>query len=56
MSIDKVIQALTEMKEKWGDIDIRVEKEFSTGAKAYLEPWLAVTKPANTSTNYIVIR
>lgn len=56
MSIDKTIQALAEMKEKWGDIDIRVEKTISTGTKVYVEPWLTVTKPANTSTKYIVIR
>lgn len=56
MSIDKMIQALTEMKKNWGDFDVRVEKEFSTGTKAYVEPWLTVTKPANTSTNYIVIQ
>ena len=56
MSIDKMIKALTEMKEKWGDIDVRVEKTFSTGTKAHVEPWLTVTKPANTSTNYIVIQ
>lgn len=47
MSIDKMIQALTEMKKNWGDIDVRVEKTFSTGTKAYVEPWLTVTKPAN---------
>lgn len=56
MSIDKMIQALTEMKEKWGDLDVRVEKTFSTGTKTYVEPWLTVNKPANTSTNYIVIQ
>ncbi len=56
MSIDKMIKALTELKKNWGDIDVRVEKTFSTGTKAYVEPWLTVTKPANTSTNYIVIQ
>ena len=59
MSIDKMIQALTEMKKNWGDLDVRVEQTpfaHSFGAKNYVEPKLTVTKPANTSTNYIVIR
>lgn len=55
MSIDKMIQALTEMKKNWGDLDIRVEKTFSTSTKTYVEPWLIVDKPANTSAKYIVI-
>lgn len=56
MSIDKMIQALTEMKKNWGDVDVRVEKEFSTGTKAYVEPWLTVTKPANGLPTCIVVR
>lgn len=56
MSIDKMIQALIEMKEKWGDLDVRIEKTLSTGTKVYVEPWLTVTKPAYTSTKYIVIQ
>ena len=57
MSIDKMIQTLTEMKEKWGDIDVRVKEAYSFGTIVYAEPWLTVTKiPTDTSTNYIVIR
>lgn len=50
MSIDKMIQALTEMKKNWGNVDVRVEKTSSSGlftTTAYVEPWLTVTKPAN---------
>ena len=55
MSIDKMIQALAEMKKNWGDVEVFVEKTFSTGTKAYVEPWLTVTKPANTAPNYKVV-